>query len=236
MQDAAAVRIGTNETGAVSQLLGREAQFLHRAFDRLHRQHRRAEKPIRVRLAVIREPPVVRAASRGREFGVIHPAEKQAKTRIEERRVDSLGVHIRDARMGVEAAFAPLGVWHPVLDRAVARADRPKATETNLIFAAAPLNHVAFAIDTKTFGFGRTHELGTSLAELRLDVSLPKVGGFEDVTVCVNTIISPGHCAPLFVLIVLDSPGYRLIQVYRAKHYHFRGQSSNMIAVADAPR
>src|SRR6266851_3294169 len=211
MQDAAAVRIGTNETGAVSQLLGREAQFLHRAFDRLHRQHRRAEKPIRVRLAVVGEPPVVRAASRGRELGVIHPAEKQAKTRIQERRVDSLGVHIRDARMRVEAALAPLRVWHSVLDRAVARADRAEPAETDRLFTTAPVNHVAVALETKHFSLGRTHKLGTSRAKLRLDVSLPKVGGFEDVTVCVNTIISPGHCAPRFVL---DSPGYRLIQVY----------------------
>src|SRR5229473_3895475 len=193
MQDAAAVRIGTNETGAVSQLLGRETQFLHRASDRLHRQHRRAEKAIRVRLAVVGEPSVVRAASRGRELGVIHPAEKQAKTRIEEGRVDSLGVHIRDARMRVEAAFAPLGVWHPVLDRAVARADCAEPTETDLLFTTTPMNHVAVALETKNFAFGRTHELGTSLAKPRLDISLPKVGGFEDVTVCVDTIIRPGH-------------------------------------------
>src|SRR5216683_3101198 len=213
MQDAAAVRIGTNETGAVSQLLRREAQFLHRAFDRLHRQHRRAYnrwladycKPYPDRLAVIREPPVVRAASRGRELGVIHPAEKQAKTRIQERRVDSLGVHIRDARMRVEAALAPLRVWHPVLDRAVARADCAQPAETDRLFTATPVNHVAVAFETKNFAFGRTHKLGAPRAELRLDVSLPKVGGFEDVTVCVNTIISPGHCAPRFVLIVLDT-------------------------------
>src|SRR5690348_6067516 len=199
MQDAAPVRIGTNEAGAVSQLLRRETQFLHGALDRLHWQHRRAEKPIRVRLAVIREPSVVRTASRRREFGVIHPAEKQAEARIEERRVDSLGVHIGDSRMRVKAAFAPLGVWHPMLDRAVARPDRAKPTETDLLFAAAPVNHVAVAFETKHFSLGRTHKLGTPRAKLRFDVLIPEIGGFQYVTISVDTVISPGHCAPRFV-------------------------------------
>ena len=200
MQDAAVVRIGTNKAGAVSQLLRREAQFLHGAFDRLHRQRRRAEKPIRVRLAVVGEPSVICAASGGREFGVIYTAEKQAETRIEERRVDSLGVHVGDARMRVEAAFPPLDVGHSVLDRAAARADGSKRTETNLIFAAAPVNHVAVAFEAKNFAFGGTHKLGTSRAELRFDVLIPEIGGFQYVTISVDTVISPGHRAPRFIL------------------------------------
>jgi hypothetical protein len=101
--------------------------------------------------------------------------------------------------MRVEAAFAPLGVWHPVLDRAVARADRAQPTETDLLFTTTPVNHVAVALETKNFAFGRTYKLGTSLAKPRFDIPLPKVSGFEDVTVCVDTIVSPGHCAPRFI-------------------------------------
>ena len=64
----------------------------------------RRRRAARVGRAVVGEPVVVGAAQRGLDLGVLDAAEEQAGRREQHRPLDALGVHVDEARLGVEAA------------------------------------------------------------------------------------------------------------------------------------
>ena len=160
----------------------------------LHRQHRRPEQPVGVRLAVIREPAVVGAAGRRRGVRVFHPAQEQSEARVEEGGVDSFAVHVDDARVRIETALAPFEVRHAGVDLAVARADRAEHAERRRLLAAAPQAEVeAFVDEEALVAFGVDDEFGAVVAVLGIDVPFPQIGRLQDVAVRVDDVVFTGH-------------------------------------------
>src|SRR5439155_1570036 len=94
----AVIRVGPQEPAAHPELFAGEAHLVDRQLDRLHRQHRDAEQPLGVRLAVIGQPAVVGAAHRGGKARVLDGAREQAETGIEEGGVDAVGIHVHEGR------------------------------------------------------------------------------------------------------------------------------------------
>src|SRR5207245_11679174 len=91
---------------------------------------------------VIGEPPVVGAAHRGGKTGILDGACEEAQTGIEKGGIDAVGIHVDDARVRVEPAFAPFGVFQGVgLDDSLPDADGTEAADPTRI--ALPLALVA---------------------------------------------------------------------------------------------
>jgi hypothetical protein len=130
---AAAVWVRPDEAALEAQLLRGEAHLGDRQIDRLQGQHRDAEQPVGVGLAVIGEPAVVGAAGRGRQFGILDRAGEEAQRRIEKRGIDAVRIHVGDAGMRIEAALAALPVLHRIgRDDALAGANSAGAAEPGL--------------------------------------------------------------------------------------------------------
>jgi len=103
---------GPQKAAAHAEIAAREAHLGDRVVDRLQRQHGDPEQAVRIGLAVIGQPPVVGAAHRGGERGIVHRAGEQPHARVQKRGVDAVQIHVRDAFMRVEAARAPFFVGH----------------------------------------------------------------------------------------------------------------------------
>src|SRR5436309_5018006 len=142
----------------------------------------------RVRLAVIGKPAVVGVAHRGGEAGILDGAGEQAEARIEEGGVDAVGIHVDDARVRVETAFASFGVFQGAgLDDALSGAHGTQATDPpritqQLAFDAQAL--LAIVVDD---------EPRPALAEFGIDVLVPQVEGLEDVAVGVDYVVRARH-------------------------------------------
>ena len=182
------IRVGPQKAAAHPELLAGVAHLLDRELDRLHRQHRDAEQPVGIGLAVIREPAVIGAAHRGGEVGVFDRAGEEAQARVEERGVDAVGVHIDHARVRIEPALLPFGVFQAVeRDVALPYADRAEAADPARIaqqFALDAEALLAVVIDDKA---------RPALAEFGIDVPVPQVERLEDVAVGVDHVVSACH-------------------------------------------
>src|SRR5690242_1085470 len=96
----------------------------------LHRQHRGAEQTVRIRLAIIRQPAVVRAAGGGGKFRILGGTKEQAEAGIKKRGVDSFGIHIRNTGVWIEAAALAFQIGNPKrIDPAGTSAEGTQTTE-----------------------------------------------------------------------------------------------------------
>src|SRR2546427_266063 len=184
----AVIWVRPQEPAAHPELFTGEAHLVDRQLDRLHRQHRDPEQALGVRLAVIGKPAVVGVAHRGGEAGILDGAGEQAEARIEEGGVDAVGIHVDDARVRVEAAFAPLGVFQGAgLDDALSGAHGTQATDP-------PRITQQLAFDAQAFlAIVVDDEPRPALAEFGIDVLVPQVEGLEDVAVCVDCVVLARH-------------------------------------------
>src|SRR6267143_1333887 len=184
----AVIRVGPQEPAAHPELFAGMAHLVGRQLDRLHRQHRDPEEALGIRLAVIGEPAVVGAAHPGGQAGILDGAGEQAETGIEEGGIDAVRIHVDDARVRVEPAFAPLGIFQRAsLDDSLPGADGPQAADPpriaeQLAFDAQAL--LAVFVDDKP---------RPALAELGIDVRVPQVERLEDVTVRVDYVVRARH-------------------------------------------
>src|SRR2546426_4641738 len=191
VQHAAVVRIGPQEPGAHAELLPREAHLCDGQRDRLHRQHRDAEETVRVGLAVIGQPAVVRPAHRRGEARLGHRAREEADARVEKRGVDAVEIHVRNPRVRVETAPAALDILHGALvDHALPGPDG--ADDAEALRAAEDL-----ALYEQAFlAVGVDDDPGRAIPEARVDVLVPQVHGLEDVTVGVDDLVGTRHGWP----------------------------------------
>src|SRR3989449_5840077 len=184
----AVIRVGPQEPAAHPELFAGVAHLVDRQVDRLHGQHRDPEKALGIRLAVIGEPAVVGAAHPCGQAGILDGAGEQAETGIEEGGIDAVGIHVDDARVRVEPAFAPLGIFQGAgLDDALPGADGPQAADPPRIAQQLALDAEAFltvVVDD---------EPRPALAEFGTDVRVPQVEGLEDVAVGVDYVVRAGH-------------------------------------------
>src|SRR5881628_1822058 len=188
----AVIRVGPQEPAAHLELLAGVAHLVDRQLDRLHRQHRDPEEALGIRLAVIGEPAVVGAAHRGGKAGILDGAREQAETGIEEGGIDAVGIHVDDARVWVEPAPAPLGIFEGAgLDDALPGADGPQAADPPRIAQQLTLDAealLAVVVDDKP---------RPPLAEFGIDVLVPQVERLEDVTVRVDYVVRARHLQSL---------------------------------------
>src|SRR6266850_2366068 len=184
----AVIRIGPQESAAHPELFACVAHLVDRQIDRLHRQHGDPEEALGIWLAVVGEPAVVGAAHPGGKAGILDGAREQAETGIEEGGVDAVGIHVDDARVRVEPALAPFGVFQGVgLDDSLSDADGtqtadPPRIAQQLTFDAQAL--LAVVVDDKP---------RPALAEFGIDVLVPQVERLEDVTVGVDYVVRARH-------------------------------------------
>ena len=184
----AVVWIGPQEYAAEAQLLTRIAHFLDRQVDRLHRQHGDTEQPVRIGLAVIRKPAVVRPCHRGGHARILYCSGEQPDAWIQEGGVDAVHVHVRNARMRIEAALAALFVFHRVVHNgAVACSDSTQCAHA--LFAAQQL----LADLQSLLAVGVADDLRGLVAEGWVHVVVPQCERFEDVAVGVDHVIGAGH-------------------------------------------
>ena len=186
----AVIRVRPDEGALHPELLAREAHLGDRQIDILHRQHRDAEQPVRVRLAVIGEPAVIGAAYRGGELRVVDRAREQAEARIQERGVDAVRIHVGDARVRVEPAGLAFLVFHRVGgDDALARADRADPADAELRVADRvllddqPLLAALVVLD----------DARRPVAELGIDVFVPEIERLQDMPVGIDDVVGAGH-------------------------------------------
>src|SRR5207245_2823830 len=185
---AQAVEPWRDPPAAHPELFTGEAHLVDRQLDRLHRQHRDPEQALGVRLAVIGKPAVVGVAHRGGEAGILDGAGEQAEARIEEGGVDAVGIHVDDARVRVETAFASFGVFQGAgLDDALSGAHGTQATDP-------PRITQQLAFDAQAFlAIVVDDEPRPALAEFGIDVLVPQVEGLEDVAVGVDCVVLARH-------------------------------------------
>ena len=184
----AVIRVGPQEPAAHPELFAGVAHLVDGQIDRLHRQHRDPEQPLGIRLAVVGEPAVVRAAHRGGEGRIVDGAREQAEAGIEEGGVAAVGVHVDDARVRVEPATAPLGVFQGVgLDEALPDADGAQAADPPRVAQQLALDAealLAVLVDD---------EARPALAEFGVDVVVPEVERLEDVAIRVHHVVRARH-------------------------------------------
>src|SRR5436309_1319406 len=191
MEHAPVVGVRPQEARAHAETVARVPHLLDGGIDRLHRQHGDAEETVRVRLAVIGEPAVVRAADGGGERRILDGAGEESDARIEEGGVDAVEVHVGDARVRIEAALAPIDVLHRlVFDLALPRADR--ADHAEALLAAEHLTLDVQAL----LAIRVAHDPRRAIAELGIDVLVPDVDGLEHVTVGVDDVVGSRHGGP----------------------------------------
>src|SRR5439155_894378 len=159
-----------------------------RQLDRLHRKHTVPEEELRIRLAVIGEPAVGGAPNRGGKARILDGAREQAETGIEEGGIDAVGIHVDDARVRVEPAPAPFGIFQGAgLDDSLPDADGTQAADPPRIPQQLAFDAQAFLavfVDDKP---------RPALAEFGIDVLVPQVERLEDVTVRVDYVVRARH-------------------------------------------
>src|ERR671925_1180801 len=144
---------------------------------------KRSAPAVGIRRAVIGEPAVVGAAHRGGQAGILDGTREQAEARIEKGGIDAVGIHVDDARVRIEAALAPFGIFQGVgLDDALPGADGTQAADAprvaeQLAFDAQAL--LSVLVD---------HEPRPALAEFGIDIPVPEIERLEDVTVRVDDV------------------------------------------------
>src|SRR5437773_3391905 len=184
----AVIRVGPQEPAAHPEFFAGVAHLVDRQLDRLHREHRDPEEALGIRLTVIGEPAVIGAAHRGGQARVLDGAGEQAQTGIEERGVDAVGIHVDDARVRIEAAFAALGIFQGAgFDDSLPGADGPQAADPPRITQQLAFDAQAFlavVVDDKP---------RPALAEFGIDVLVPQVERLEDVTVGVDYVVRARH-------------------------------------------
>ena len=189
VEHPAVVGVRAEEAGAHAELLPRVAHLLDGQVDRLHRQHGDAEEPIGVGLAVVGEPAIVGAAHRGGEPRLLHRAREEAHARVEERGVDAVEIHVRDAGVRVEPARAAFHVLHGGFGGhlTLPGADGPDDAEALLAAQHLPLDEEAL------LAVGVDDRSGAPARERRVDVLVPDVHRFEHVAVGVDDVVSACH-------------------------------------------
>src|SRR5215831_15420652 len=119
------VGVGPQKTAPEAQFLFRKAHLGDRKIDILHRQHRNAEQPIRIRLAIVGEPAVVGAAGRSGKLRIVDRAGEQPEAWIEKGGIDAVGIHVRDPLVRIEPAWLAVLVFHRIGgDDPLTRTDR----------------------------------------------------------------------------------------------------------------
>ena len=189
------IGVRPDEGALEAQFLAGELHFLDGEIDRLHRQHRDPEQPVRIGLAVIREPPVVGARDRGSERRVLHRTREQPDAGIQERGVDPVLVHVGNPSMRVETTLAALGIFHGVVHhRALARADA--AQSAHALFAAED-----FLLDHQPlFAVLIDHQPRCAVAEGGVHVIVPERQRLQDVAVGVDDVVGSAHGVSPFLV------------------------------------
>src|SRR4029077_7476433 len=184
----AVIRVGPQESAAHPELFAGVAHLVHRQIDRLHRQHGDPEEALGIWLAVVGEPAVVGAGHPGGKAGILDGAREQAETGVEEGGVDAVGIHVDDARVRVEPALAPFGVFQGVgLDDSLSDADGTQAADP-------PRIAQQLAFDAQAFlAVFVDDEPRPALAEFGIDVLVPQIERLEDVTVGVDYVVRACH-------------------------------------------
>ncbi len=182
------IRVRPQKPAAHAELLFGVAHLGDRQLDRLHRQHRDPEQPLRIGLAIIGEPAVIGAAHRGRHRRVIDRAGEEPEARIEKSGVDAVEIHVLDAGMRIEPALFPLGKFQAVeLDCALADADRAEAADPPRIaeqFAVDAHALLAVLVD---------HHARPALAKRRVHILLPQRERLEDMTIGIDRVVGERH-------------------------------------------
>ena len=199
----AVIRVRPQEAAPETELLARETHLGDRQIDILHRQHRDAEQPVGIRLAVIGQPAVIGAANRGGEMRVVDRAREQAEARIQEGGVDAVRVHVGDARVRVEPAGLAFLVFHRVGgDDALPRADRADAADAELRIA----DRVLLDNQPLLAGLVVLDDARRPVAELGIDVLVPEIERLQDMAVGIDDVIGAGHQVPLRHVIRMRHP------------------------------
>src|SRR6185436_17357729 len=138
--------------------------------------------------AVVGEPAVVGAAHRGGEARIFDGTGEETEARIEEGGVDTVGIHVDDARVRIEPALAPFGVFQGAgLDDALPHANGTQAADS-------PRIAQQLALDAQAFLAVLVDDVPRpALAECGIDVRVPQVDRFEDVTVGVDRVVCARH-------------------------------------------
>ena len=122
------------------------------------------------------------------EFGVLDPAERQPDARIKKRRVDTVGIHVGDARVRIESALLAFPVCHRVVaDHTVTGADRAERAKTSAS-AKSP------AVDAQTLlAVVVDKQARCPVTKARIDVVLPQIQRLQDVAVGIDDIVGATH-------------------------------------------
>src|SRR5262249_26857534 len=110
--------------------------------------------------------------------------------RIEERGVDAVEIHVRDARVRIEAALTAVDVLHVFFDLALPGADRADHAEA---FLAA--EHLTLDVEP-LLAVRVPHDAWRAIPEFGIDVLVPDVDGLEDVAVGVDDVVGTRHGGP----------------------------------------
>src|SRR6516225_6499249 len=183
------VRVRPEEAAAKTQLLLGEPHLCDREVDRLQRQHSDTEQAVRIGLAIVGEPAVVGSARRSGELRIMYGPRKQAEARIKEGGVDAIGVHVGDALVRVEPAGLAVLVGHRVgLDDTLPRPYRADPANAELAVA----DHVLLD-DEPLLAVLALFDPRRPVAELRIDIFVPKVQRLEDVPVGIDDVVGATH-------------------------------------------
>ena len=193
MQVAAADGVGSHvEAGGT---LGRRALgFLDREIGCLYGEHGRHPQPFGRGAAVLQAPVVVRTADGGQQLGVVELlAEHLAPDGgVEHLRIDTVGVHVRQARLGPESLGAGLLVLLHAARRRLVELLRVHGIAAVLLGDRLALHAHACATVTHVADPGRT------VGESGVDVVGPDVRRLHLVRVRVENAKTVAHaCLPL---------------------------------------
>ena len=104
------IRIGTDKAAPHAEFLAGITHLSDRQLDRLQRQHRRAKEAIWIRLAVIRKPAVIGTTQCRCQRRITRCPAEQTQRRIQNHGINAIQIHVRDTRVGIEAALPTLNV------------------------------------------------------------------------------------------------------------------------------
>ncbi len=123
------------------------------------------------------------------ERRILDPSERQPDARIQERRVDAVGIHVGDAGVRVEAARLSFLVFHRVAgDDTLPRADRADPSD-----AALPVADRVFLDDQALLAALHLLDARCPIAEFRVDVIVPQIERLEDMTIGVDHVVGAAH-------------------------------------------
>ena len=177
--------VGPQENGAEPQLFDDPPRFGNGVVYVEYRNHARAQKPLRVRLAEVEEPVVVGTGDCCCECGIhIRFAQgMQAAAWVDDRHVDALDVHrfqldlVTVATVGVR----PVTVLHlfGVLSGGTTGGHPPERV---------PSPEASVRVDEVEVGGTRCRSDRCNASEARVDVPLPEVHRLDDVHVAVDNL------------------------------------------------